>query len=57
MDQQPNIRKKQLAKQKKISKKDVYSSKHVRIQENCMKKTQVVAEHKGKGTVVHNWNK
>lgn len=44
----PSVRKKQLAKQKKISKKDVYSSKHVRIQENCMKKYQVVTEHKEK---------
>ncbi len=42
----PSVRKKQLAKQKKISKKDVYSSKHVRMQENCIKKIQVVTEHK-----------
>jgi hypothetical protein len=46
----PEVRKKQLAKHKKISKKDVYSSKHVRIQENCIKKTQVVTEYKSKGS-------
>lgn len=53
----PLVRKKQIAKQKKISKKDVYSSKHVRVQENCMKKSQVVTEHRAKGSVAHKLTK
>ena len=53
----PSVRKKQISKQKKISKKDVYSSKHVRMQEKCMKNSQVVTEHRAKGTVAHNWTK
>lgn len=44
----PPLRKKHLAKQKKMSKKNVYSSKHVRIQENCIKKCQVVSGDKSK---------
>ena len=44
----PSLRKKQLAKEKKKSRRDVYSSKHVRLQEMCMKTKQDTPEHKKK---------